>query len=132
VHGITYRPESQNLFSVVHAMGCKIAEYCRICCLLDGEPFPYDKWLLRACRETRVGARVAPILQRVVTTLTHLEDDLERSWPAVRKAIDALDTEACDILEEAMVEWGIDRTWIDNSYHLLDDALYGRGGEDHE
>ena len=123
VHGITYRPDSQNLFSVVHALGAKIAEYCRICCLLDGRPYPYDKWLLHACEETSVGQRIAPILRRVLVTLTHLDDDLERGWPAVRRAIDALDTEACDILEQAMVTWGIDRAWIDNAYHLLDDVL---------
>jgi hypothetical protein len=130
VHGITYRPGSQNLFSVVHALGAKIAEYCRICCLLDGKPYPYDKWLLRACEETSVGQRVAPILRRVLATLTHLDNDLEQIWPAVRRAIDALDTEACDILEEAMVTWGIDRAWIDNAYHLLDDTLYGSPGRE--
>ena len=98
--------------------------------MLDGQPFPYEKCLLRACEETRVGKRVAPILCRVLTTLTHLDNDLGHSWPAVRKAIDALDTEACDILEAAMVAWGIDRRWIDNSYHLLDDTLFRQGGED--
>jgi hypothetical protein len=130
VHGITYRPGSQNLFSVVHALGAKIAEYCRICCLLDGQPYPYDKWLLRASEGTRTGAQLAPIFGRVLATLTHLDNDLEQSWPAVRKAIDALDTEACDILEEAMVTWGIDRAWIDNAYHLLDDTLYGSLGRE--
>ena len=125
VHGITYRAQSQNLFSVVHALSAKIAGYCRMCCLLDGKPFPYDKWLLRASAETRTGKRLAPIFRRILATLTHLGDDLERSWPAVRKAIDALDTEACDLLEEAMVAWGIDRQWIDDSYHLLDNLLFG-------
>ena len=132
VHGITYRPESQNLFSVVHALGGKIAEYCRMCCLLDGKPFPYDKWLLRACKETHAGKRVVPILCRVLTTLTHLDNDLNHSWPAVRKAIDALDTEACDILEEAMIDWGIDRQWMDNAYYFLDDLLFRQVGEDFE
>jgi hypothetical protein len=130
VHGITYRPASQNLFSVVHALGAKVAEYCRMCCLLDGKPYPYDKWLLRACEETHLGKRLAPILRRVLATLTHLDNDLERSWPAVRQAIDALDTEACEILEEAMVTWDIDRAWIDNAYHLLDDTLYGSLGRE--
>jgi len=124
VHGITYRPESQNLFSVIHTLPVKIAEQCRICCLLDGKPLPYDKWLLRACEETRVGKRIAPIFGRVLTTLTHLDNDLEHSWPAVRKAIDAIDSEACEIIEEAMVAWGIDRRWIDDSYHLLDETLF--------
>jgi hypothetical protein len=55
VHALTYRPESQNVFSVLHAMTSKIAEMGKICCLLDDKPFPYEKWLLRACAETRIG-----------------------------------------------------------------------------
>jgi hypothetical protein len=112
VHALTYRPESQNLFSVVHALAAKVGEYCRLCCLLDGKPFPYEKWLLRACGETHVGERLAPIFRRVLTTLTHLDNDLERSWPSVRQAVDAIDTEACDILEGAMVARG-DRPRVD-------------------
>jgi hypothetical protein len=123
VHGITYRYESQNVFSVVHALGAKVAEYCRICCLLDGRPFPYDKWLLRACKETTTGACLAPHLERALDHVTHLGSDLVQSAERVRQAVYALDTEACDILEEAMVDWGIEREWIENSYQCLSDVL---------
>ena len=60
----------------------------------------------------------------MLAMLTQLDSDLEQSWTTVRKAIDAIDTEACDILEEAMVSWGIDRDWITNSYHHLADVLF--------
>jgi len=124
VHGITYRYESQNLFSVVHTLGAKIAEYCRMCCLLDGRPYPYEKWLLRACRETTTGARLAPYLERALHHVTHLGDDLVENAERVRQAVYALDTEACDVLEEAMVAWGFDQAWLENAYSCLSDVLF--------
>jgi hypothetical protein len=126
VHGITYRYESQNFFSVVHTLGAKIAEYCRLCCLLEGRPYPYAKWLLRACQETSTGARLSPYLERALAHVTHLGDDLVESADRVRQAVYALDTEACDILEEALVAWGIDQAWIENAYGCLSDVLFER------
>jgi hypothetical protein len=124
VHGLTYRPESQNVFAVVHALTSKIAEFCRMCCLLDGRPFPYEKWLLRACAETIVGGQLIPIFTRVLASLTELDNDLQKHWKMVRSAIDAIDTEACDILEQAMVSWGIDRDWLERAYYRRHDVLF--------
>jgi predicted nucleotidyltransferase len=124
VHGITYRYESQNVFSVVHTIGAKVAEYCRLCCLLDGRPYPYQKWLLRACQETTTGARLAPHLEHALQHVTHLGDDLIEGAERVRQAVYALDTEACEILEEAMVAWGIDRAWLENAYGRVSDVLF--------
>jgi hypothetical protein len=41
-----------------------------------------------------------------------------------REATDAIDTEACDILEDAMVKWGFKKEWIDNSIQDLGDMLF--------
>lgn len=38
--------------------------------------------------------------------------------------IDAIDTDACDALEEALVSWGIPRTWLERSYHDLHRVLF--------
>ena len=124
VHGLTYHPESQNLFAVLNTMTSKIGEYCRMCCLLDGKPFPYEKWLLRACADTRLGERLVPIFERVLATLSSLQNDLQGGWPRAREAIDAIDTEACDILEDALIAWGIPRTWLDRSYHDRHTVLF--------
>jgi len=124
VHGITYRYESQNVFSVVHALASKIAEFCRLCCLLDGKPFPYEKWLLRACQETTTGAKLSPFLVRALGNVTRLGDDLVASSELVRQAVYTLDTEACDILEEALVSWGIEKGWVENAYGCLGDVLF--------
>ncbi len=124
VHGLTYRPESKNVFAVVNTLTSKIAEYCRICCLLDAKPFPYEKWLLRACAETELGRELTPMFTRVLATLTELRSDLEQNWPAVRNAIDAIDTEAGDLLEDGLVAWGIDRNWVDRAYHRRHDVLF--------
>jgi len=110
-------PESQNLFAVLNTMTSKIGAYCRMCCLLDGKPFPYEKWLLRACADTRLGKCLVPIFERMLATLSNLQNDLPGGWPRVREAIDAIDTEACDALEDALVAWGIPKTWLDRSYH---------------
>jgi len=124
VHSMTYQPKSQNVFSVVFALSSKIAEQCKLCCLLDGKPFPYDKWLLRACGETELGAKLSPIFHRVTAILTKLENDLTKNWTMVREAIDTMDIEACDILEDALVKWGFEREWIDDSLHDLGDMLF--------
>jgi predicted nucleotidyltransferase len=123
VHGVTYRYESQNVFSVVYALAAKIAEFCRLCCLLDGKPFPYEKWLLRACQETATGAKLSPFLVRALDNVTRLGNDLVESSELVREAMYALDTEACDILDEALVSWGIDKEWVENPYSCLGDVL---------
>ena len=124
VHSMTYQPKSQNVFSVVYALSSKIAEQCKLCCLLDGKPFPYDKWLLRACEETELGAKLSPVFQRVTAILTKLDNDLGKNWPMVQEAINAIDTEACDILEDTLVKWGFEREWIDNSIRDLGDMLF--------
>ena len=126
VHGITYRYESQNAFSVVYALSSKIAEFCRMCCLLDGKPFPYEKWLLRACQETTTGGKLSPFLLQALGNLTRLGDDLVESADLVKQAVYALDTEACEVLDEALVSWGIDRAWIEGAYGRLGDVLFAQ------
>ena len=124
VHGLTYRPESRNIFSVLNAMTSKMGEYCKMCCLLDGKPFPYEKWLLRACADTQLGEQFVPIFERVLSTLSSLQNDLPGQWPRVREAIDAIDTEACDALENALISWGVSKAWQDRSYHELHTVLF--------
>jgi predicted nucleotidyltransferase len=129
VHGLTYHPESKNLFSVVHAMSAKIAEFCKLCCLLDGKPYPYDKWLLRAAQDTSLGGTLAPIFARVLAIVTTLGGDLPGNADRIGAAVDALDTEACDMIEAALVSWGVDEAWVRNAYHYLDDLLFDGGPE---
>lgn len=124
VHGITYRYESQNVFSVAYALAGKVAEFCKLCCLLDGKPFPYEKWLLKACAETATGQKILPLLEQVVTGITRLEGDLVANAASVKKAVRLLDTEACDILEDALVDWGIDQQWIKDAYGLLEEVIF--------
>ncbi len=124
VHALTYRPESRNIFSVLNAMTSKIGEYCKMCCLLDGRPFPYEKWLLRAGADTHVGERLIPIFEQVLSTISSIQNDLPGQWQKVREAIDAIDTEACDALESELRSWGISKAWLDRSYHELHTVLF--------
>jgi predicted nucleotidyltransferase len=124
VHGITYHYESQNIFSAAHALASKVAEYCRLCCLLDGKPFPYEKWLLEACKETTTGQKISPLLEKVIDHITRLNGDLVENSAYVKEAVRLLDTEACDIVEPALESWGIDKEWIENAYGLLEEVIY--------
>jgi hypothetical protein len=125
VHGLTYNSDSENLFSVVFALSAKVAEYCRICCLLDNSPFPYEKWLLHACRNTTLGKYVAPLLEQVIGVITQIPKPMEENWSQIQNAVKLIDTQACDLLEERMVEFGISREWIDNAYDLIEEPVYG-------
>lgn len=125
VHGIPYHTEEcPNMFSVLYALSSKIAESCRICCLLDGKPFPYAKWLLRASADTSLGKTLTPIFGRILGLLANLGRDPEAYSNSVRAATDALDTEACDIMENALIAWGLDEQWVHNAYHYLEDVLF--------
>jgi hypothetical protein len=124
VHGFTYRHESENLFSIVHGLSSKAAEFCKLCCLLDGKPFPYEKWLLRACKETTTGQRLSPFLERVITVLTWLDGSLTKNSELLNETVRILDTDACGILENALVEWGIERKWIKDAYGHLEDVIF--------
>jgi len=123
VHSMTYHAESLNLFSVVFTLSSKIAEFCKLCCLLEGKPFPYNKWLLRACQDTEVGAVLSPLFKRVLKIITSLGNNLGDNWTMVKEAIEIMDTAACDIMEDALIKWGIGREWIDNSLHELGKVL---------
>jgi predicted nucleotidyltransferase len=124
VHGITYRYESQNIFSVVHAIASKVAEFCRLCCLLDNKPFPYEKWLLEECKRTTTGQQIFPFLEQAITCITHLGGDLEQKSADVKKALYALDMKACSIVEETLVSWGIERNWIESAYADVPNVIY--------
>ena len=124
VHGLTYRHESENVFSIVYGLSAKVAEFCRLCCLLDGKPFPYEKWLLRACKETTTGIKLSPFLDKAISGVTRLDGGLVRNSELLSEAVRALDTDACDILEKALVEWGIERKWIKDAYGHLEDVIF--------
>lgn len=124
VHGLDYRDEADNVFSLVHGLSAKIAEYCRIACLLDGSPFPYAKWLLRVCRATATGKLIAPKLDEVVEIVSTLGGGLQSNRDRVQHAIALIDTDVCDIVEAQMVAWGIDRAWIDEAYDEIERDIY--------
>jgi len=92
--------------------------------LLDGKPFPYEKWLLRTGQETTTGQKLSPLLTRVLSNLTRLDGDIVQHSDLVSQAVYTLDTEAGDILEAALIAWGIDEQWIENAYGCLADVLF--------
>ena len=126
IHGITYHVETQNIFSIVYALASKMSEFCKLCCLLEGKPFPYPKWLFRACQDTEIGKGISPIFERVLGIITRLDNDLRKNWSMVEEAVQLMDTDACNMMEDALVEWGFGKNWVHDAHHDLSDALFDR------
>lgn len=57
--------------AVMIAAKC-IESLCKVCCLADGRPFPYPKWLRRAAGQTTLGSFVCPAIDRAVSGIHEL------------------------------------------------------------
>ena len=49
------------------AVGNIIEYLCKICCVAEKQPFPYEKWVVEAAKQTRLGTMVYPSIQRAVS-----------------------------------------------------------------
>ena len=88
--------------------------------ILDGEPYPYDKWLLDEARKTATGRRLAPSMDRILDHLAagHLlfdgpraEHPIDRELRVIRQTlIDAARARGCDEL------------WLREWWHYMDHA----------
>lgn len=66
------RAARRDVVAGVAATGAAIAAASRICLLADRKPYPYEKWIVEAARDTRLGDVVVPILEEVVATIGEL------------------------------------------------------------
>ena len=76
--------ESKPMMSIV-VRGKLVECLCKICCIGHRRPFPYTKWLVRAARETDLGANVLPWVERSMEAMKHTPflpvDLLSPEWP---------------------------------------------------
>ncbi|MEZ4659007.1 MAG: hypothetical protein R2911_15695 [Caldilineaceae bacterium] len=42
----------------------------------------------------------------------------------MKKAVAMMDEQACEMLEEQMIAFGISRAWIDGAYGLIEQDIY--------
>ena len=95
------------------AAGNVIEYLCKICCVAEGQPFPYSKWLIEAAKRTQLGAIVYPSIQRTVDGigefLTPPADRDWRDWVPVKELRATL-----PIVQNQLKALGWSCDWIDN------------------
>ena len=95
------------------AVGNVIEYLCKMCCVADRQPFPYDKWLVEAAKQTQLGAMVYPSIQRAVGGIREFLDPPAdrhwRDWVPVKELRATL-----PIVQSGLKELGWICDWIDN------------------
>ena len=95
------------------AAGSVIEYLCKMCCVAEGQPFPYKKWLVEAAKQTRLGAMVYPSIQRAIAGAGELlnppADRHWRDWTPVKELRATL-----PIVQSGLKELGWIGDWIDN------------------
>ena len=94
------------------AVGSVIEYLCKMCCVADRQPFPYEKWLIEAAKQTRLGEVVYPSIQRAIVGVGELlNPPADRHWRdlPVKELRDTLPVVQSRLKE---LGWGCD--WIDN------------------
>ena len=95
------------------AAGNVIEYLCKICCVAEGQPFPYSKWLVEGAKRTKLGAMVYPSIQRAVEGIREFLDPPVgrhwRDWSPVKELRATL-----PIVQSGLKELGWTCDWIDN------------------
>ncbi|MDE0635551.1 MAG: nucleotidyltransferase domain-containing protein [Candidatus Poribacteria bacterium] len=95
------------------AVGNVIEYLCKMCCVAERHPYPYEKWLVEVAKQTRLGAMVYPMIQRAVSGLgVFLEPPSYsnwRDWAPVKELRGTL-----PIVQRGLKEIGWTCDWIDD------------------
>ena len=95
------------------AVGNVIEYLCKICCVADRRPFPYEKWVVEAAKRTRLGATVYPSIQRAIEGIGDFLDPPTdcnwRDWTPVKELRGTL-----PIVQSGLKELGWNGDWIDD------------------
>ncbi len=97
-----------------------IAHALRAAIVLDGEPYPYDKWLYRAAAETSTGRQLLPHVQAI---LDHLAaDGLRADGPESDHPIGLELRGMRQTLIDAAHSKGIDEPWLTEWWRFMTQA----------
>ena len=95
------------------AVGNVIEYLCKICCVADRRPFPYEKWVVEAAKQTQLGVMVYPSIQRAVDGIGDFLDPPAdrnwRDWTPVKELRGTL-----PIVQSRLKELGWGGDWIDD------------------
>lgn len=96
-----------------------LAHALRAAMVLDGEPYPYDKWLHFAARQTPTGQRLAPHVENVLDLLAR---DLLRFPGREREHPIGLELRAIrGLLVDAARQASLDEPWLDKWWLYMDE-----------
>ncbi|NLC59099.1 MAG: DUF4037 domain-containing protein [Armatimonadetes bacterium] len=98
----------------------------RAALVLDGEPYPYSKWLARACAATPTGRAVLCLVEDVLDLLA--TDALRAPGPERQHPLSLKLREIRRVLVEAARAAGIDEPWLAQWWLFLDEARQGIEG----
>jgi hypothetical protein len=79
--------------------------------VLDGQPYPYEKWLRAAASRTRTGRRLMPMVERTLDVLA--ADGLRFPGPDAGNPINRELWRVRETLIRAARRSGIDEPWLD-------------------
>ncbi|MEE8558973.1 MAG: GNAT family N-acetyltransferase, partial [Myxococcota bacterium] len=116
-HGPTNRGQSIPLLQFATET---IGHALRAAIILDGEPYPYDKWLSWAAQRTPAGARVEEGAQGVLELIA--EDGLRRPGPESQHPLREGLHRIRQMLIEAAREASIEGPWLEEWWLYLDPA----------
>lgn len=88
---------------------------------LDGEPYPYDKWLTTAASATPTGAQVAALAESLVDTLRR--DTRSLCGPERDNPLSQLLRRMRAILLETAAAAGIQAPWLRTWWHEIEHAM---------
>ncbi len=93
------------------AVGNVIESLCKICCVVERQPFPYDKWLFEAAKQTQLGTLVHPSIQRAIAGIgDFIKQPTERHW---RDWVPLKELRATlPIVQRGLKELGWDCDWV--------------------
>lgn len=100
-----------------------LAHALRAALVLDGEPYPYDKWLDEAARRSAIGSEVTKLAETLLEqlgarALEHPGPDVEHP---IRNTLGAIR----DLLRERGVGCGVDVDWLNTWWLHLHEARNG-------
>jgi hypothetical protein len=98
----------------------------RACLSLEGEPYPYDKWLWKSASQTETGLRLAPHVNRI---MDHLADDaLRLPGPESENPLSQDFREIRGVLITSARQSGIDEPWLIRWWEHINQARSSTSG----
>jgi Domain of unknown function (DUF4037) len=109
--------------AVLQAMTQTLSHALRAAMVVDGQPYPYVKWLGRAAFRTPTGRRLEPKVTELLDLLA--QDALRAPGPEKHHPLTRALREIRSLLVDAAQESGLDAPWLHDWWLFMDQARRG-------